>query len=369
MPFTTTEIMGGLGNQLFQIFNLVAYSLRHRTPFYFSTEPIQHGKRKQTYWHTPLLQTLKPFVKQNTENQQRIMTVYEQGFHYQPLPLPDDYHYKMKFFGYFQSYKYFVDQQANIYKLLKLPETQKRIKEQTQDRYSYDKNLLAIHFRVGDYVQLPNHHPLMTLEYYTQALRQFIRDQATQDQATQDQATQDQATQDQATQDQATQDQATQDQATMEARPWPILYFCEENDQPYVESQFIEPLQAHPELKNKFTFQCIDHSLPDWTQLIVMSLCRHHIIANSTFSWWGAYLGGIPPHPPIGEWTHPFSKTPPTSEWISPSHISAPNEGSSFTPNGGLGDHPHVYYPSIWFGPAMGYKNMTDLFLPHWKLI
>ena len=50
----TTEIMGGLGNQLFQIFATIAYSLKHKVAFYFPNQPIKHGDRKKTYWDTVL---------------------------------------------------------------------------------------------------------------------------------------------------------------------------------------------------------------------------------------------------------------------------------------------------------------------------
>ena len=302
MQHTTVEIMGGLGNQLFQIFTLVAYCLRHKCVFYFANQPINHGQRKKTYWTTPLLQTLEPFIKIASAKQQTLI-LKEKDFHYAALPFPNQ-NIHLCLFGYFQSYKYFQDQAPVLFKLLRLEKTKSAIRARTTYNYA---NTLAIHFRVGDYVALPNHYPLMTLAYYTAALEQFLLTHST---------------------------------PTSSSPNWHILYFCEQNDETYVKTQFISKLQADPRFLNNFTFQCIDHELVDWEQLIVMSLCRHHIIANSTFSWWGAYL----------------------AQGNAEVQGNTEVQGNAETPS-------QVYYPKSWFGPAMGNKNMADLFPTHWRQI
>jgi hypothetical protein len=55
-------------------------------------------------------------------------------------------------------------------------------------------------------------------------------------------------------------------------------------------SDDIEWCKNNLNLKQRVTYLSGEFKLTDWEELIVMSKCHHHITANSTFSWWGAWL-------------------------------------------------------------------------------
>ena len=49
-------------------------------------------------------------------------------------------------------------------------------------------------------------------------------------------------------------------------------------------------------IKCNFPVEYIEHNVgrANYEDLYLMSHCKHHIIANSSFSWWGAWLGCRP---------------------------------------------------------------------------
>ena len=65
-----------------------------------------------------------------------------------------------------------------------------------------------------------------------------------------------------------------------------ILYFFEQEDINIVNDKIITLQEEFP----KITFISIDTSIEDYKQMFIMSFLKYCIIANSTFSWWGAYL-------------------------------------------------------------------------------
>jgi hypothetical protein len=58
--------MGGLGNQLFQIFATIAYALQYNHSFIFTySDFLTIGKLRPTYWHSFLSGLLK-YTNKNT---------------------------------------------------------------------------------------------------------------------------------------------------------------------------------------------------------------------------------------------------------------------------------------------------------------
>ncbi len=274
----TTFLMGGLGNQLFQIFTTISYALQNKKPFFFTNETVlTSGVHRPTYWNS-FLKSLKAFTRDKSMYY-NLKMIKEPYFNYSTIEGNQD---NILLYGYYQSYLYFESQYKNIIKFINLNKQQ----DDLLSKYDYfnDNITISMHFRLGDYVEKQNCHPLMPLQYYINSINNIIG-------------------------------------KVENNKKIIIIYFYEKND----EKKILNNVKL---LKNKYPnieFIPVDSKLEDWEQMILMSLCKHNIIANSSFSWWGAY----------------FNRN---------------NEKV-------------VCYPNKWFGPELENNNTKDLFPNNWNCI
>ena len=109
-------LMGGLGNQLFQIFTCISLSISGQTSFEFNiTEKPIGGTIRNSYWITFFRALYKSFITE----QHKYQFLREQHFTYDPIFIPNK-HENYKLFGYFQSYKYFDSNKDIIFNLIQV---------------------------------------------------------------------------------------------------------------------------------------------------------------------------------------------------------------------------------------------------------
>jgi hypothetical protein len=239
--------MGGLGNQLFQIFATISYCIDQKQKFLFlNVESLGDGKTKvrPTYWKTffhhleTFLISKLPFMK----------IVREIDFTYNKIPKNEIINEDIILYGYFQSYKYFQNHYYTIYRLLGIDNMKSSVIKKMDKNNTYFTNTISIHFRLGDYKLLKDFYSILSYNYYIRSL-QYIQN------------------------------------INLE-KDFVILYFCEKEDLEEV-LLIINKLETYFPM---YTFVRANCELEDWEQLLLMSCCKHNIIANSTFSWWGAYF-------------------------------------------------------------------------------
>jgi hypothetical protein len=278
----TCDLMGGLGNQLFQISATIVCGLEMNRKIVFPySEVLRTGTVRSTYWND-FLNGLKTFTCPAEELLVNRFFIYkEEGFRYkrpQPNVRSDNNLYLS---GYFQSYKYFDSKKDMLFKLFRLRSQKEALLMQQPHLIDAVYNNISIHFRLGDYKNIQDHHPLMSYQYYENALSHVLSNKS--------------------------------------GRSHKVLYFSQFEDNILVSENYIK------KLKSRFpsvVFIKIDDAIPDWKQMLLMSCCDDNIIANSTFSWWGAYF----------------------------------NENPSKV----------VCYPEIWFGPKLTH-DVSDLFPEGWN--
>ena len=276
----TCNLMGGLGNQLFQIFTTIAIGIKTGNVFIFlNQEKLGVGTttERPTYWNSLFkrlsIQPIDKFPKMNI--------IREKGFKYENIELSSIKNKDVLLYGYFQSYKYFIDEFNSIKKLIRIEDLKNNlIKNETVKLYNCHLNV-SMHFRIGDYKQIQNCHPILNYSYYKNCLDSLFK---------------------------------------RIKKSINILYFCEENDLGDVNIIITKLKIDFPDV----LFQRCDDTFQDWEQMLIMSMCNHNIIANSSFSWWAAFL----------------------------------NNNSN----------KEIFYPSKWFGPDLTHDT-GDLFPKKWTKI
>ena len=321
----SVNIMGGLGNQLFQIFATIATALRNNDTFFFMRYinlTGNPGHIRKTHWDT-LFKSLDPYitnVNDTTNAAFRKLPIWkETSYEYNELPTSTRQLDKpLRLYGYFQSEKYFVSKYKDICHIIQLNANQELIKneclseEWASEIYgnpAKTRQLVSMHFRIGDSVFNPHIHPIMNLSYYRNALSYIISVIPIPTQIPTPIPT-------------PIPTQIPTPIPTQIPTQISILVFYEPCDKMTV-YQNVAALQQEFADKD-VVFHFVNNEIEDWKQLLMMSICDHNIIANSTFSWWGAYFNANP------------KKV--------------------------------VCYPNVWFGPGVSH-NTKDLCPASWVKI
>jgi len=268
----TCNFLGELGNNLFQTATLIELSNKYNISFqlinnrncYISIKdrPLEL-KEMFEYSFNYLNEDPSLFIHYKAPDTQDI-------FEYTPINLDPLKNTIIE--GYFQSEKYFENTKNNIINYFFLPK--KHNIDYILNKYGslLQQNNISIHIRVGgDRTTLQHSHKNVSTEYYTAAINKLL-----------------------------------------EIDPTIENYIVFSDNIEYCKSLFGDNTNIIYIENEK-----------NYIDLFLMSMCKHNIIANSTFSWWAAYL------------------------------------------NKNL-DKIVIAPKTEWFGPALKHLNLKDLFPQNW---
>jgi len=254
--------LGRLGNQMFQYASLRGIAARRGYDFGIPDSNFSNE------WVTHQLFEVFDLVHLPKNNIRYLDNGHapvasEKHFHFDKQ-LFDQCPNEVSLHGFFQSEKYFKHIEESIREDFTF---RSHIKDPCMEMMDGLDNVLSIHVRRTDYLTNSANHHNLNIGYYEEALKKFDNNQ--------------------------------------------VIIFSDDPEWCKQQRLFSD---------DKFM---ISESGDNKIDLCLMSMCTHHIIANSSFSWWGAWLAR--------------SKK--------------------------------VIAPSKWFGPNNSHLNTKDLYPDNWEII
>lgn len=232
LSFNDIGNLGRLGNQMFQYAALKGIAKYHQ--YEFCIPPLEaFGSVDTLVKNSDANLYSFPKIEKNKQKVTDFFTINEESFRFdENLFLNCELNTNLK--GYFQTEKYFNHIANEIRQDFKFGESMSKMIDSYLLGMYGDSQIISIHVRRGDYMQDSN-FVVLDLNYYESALK-LLDSQL------------------------------------------PVMIFS--NDIKWCEEQELFKSKRFKIMKSNSTL--ID--------LCLMSKCHYHIIANSSYSWWGAWL-------------------------------------------------------------------------------
>lgn len=288
------EIKGGQGNQMFQ-YSLGRYlSIKEDTKLYFETRYFGKksergfalgkfntiGNRPKGFLNYIINHTIgKPIVRNFLDKINYCRCYFEpEGFDNTIMNLPEGHKY---FSGYWANAGYFNEIRDVLKKDFTLRESVSTNTKIWEERIvDSDEPTVSLHIRRGDYINVEANRKIfkiLPLEYYKLSINELVD------------------------------------------KYKKISVFIFSNDLEWAKKNF-----KNDDSNVNYNFVDANDEAHGYEDMYLMWKCQHHIIANSTFSWWGAYL--------------------------------AEKEGMTFA-------------PSKWFNPECGLHDTSDSYPEDWNVV
>lgn len=262
MKSIVVHISGGLGNQMFQYAMGHALALRLGVPLKLDLAWFEHTLGSTATSRKFLLDIFPIQIIRACEEERRcqfstVKFFYQKIFH-SLFPksgrvIEPHFHYwygikklrpPLYLQGFWQSEEYFSDYSGVIKECYRFPSISENVTYLAVQKICSCMNATSVHIRRGDYVADPStnaYHGQCSATYYKKSI-EFIRN-----------------------------------------KHGLVPLFIFSDDPEWVEKSF--DAHGHPS-----TIINLHSEETAYRDMHLMSLCRNHVIANSSFSWWGAWL-------------------------------------------------------------------------------